>query len=274
MKEVYRKFGRVVRRENALLVRVDEAGEAIERSDSFECAPLAESRAMPDVDVDAVNATAGALAKFDPERMIVSEGVAFHEFEGREWSERSRRIHLSIARPPHRALIDLADFDVSGVERIVDALGRAKPARRVSRVRLAPALGAALLPSLTGTIPLQQWAAPHDGKGNWIENVPVAKGAPPNWFRPSYRTRPIRAWFHLRAEAQGEVDRNLPEAIALLAPVHGRTLRVLCVEGSGAFTAEIAISRVVAITPDSVWYPFGAGCYGAELAVETMNDER
>jgi hypothetical protein len=38
--EVYRKWGRVVRYENGITVRVEEAGEAIEKDGVFRSAPM------------------------------------------------------------------------------------------------------------------------------------------------------------------------------------------------------------------------------------------
>ena len=113
---------------------------------------------------------------------------------------------------------------------------------------------------------MQQWAAPHDGKGEWIANAPVA-GAPPNWFRPSYRTRPVRAWFHLRADAMGETGREMPRAIALLAPIHDRTLRILGIASRRQFIAALTVHNVVAARPAEEWFPYGAGCFGAEIVL-------
>jgi hypothetical protein len=270
--EVYRKFGRVVRRENALIVRVDEAGEAIEDGGMFQCSPLDEQRTVPDVDADAVNETADAIAALVKpplvlERAIVSEGVSLHEYGDTHWTARMRRVHLSIARPPHRALIDLGEFSLPRIVRICEALARVDGERPQQRIRLSESVGAALLPSLLGVLPMEQWPAPHDGKGAWIANVAVDDGAPPNWFRPSYRARPVRAWFHIRAEPKGVIDRRLPEAIALLAPIHDRTLRVLCVDGGIAFVTTVSAAHLTAVAPTSNWFPYAAGCFGAEMSM-------
>lgn len=270
MSETYRKFGRVVRRENDLLVRVDECGEAIEDAGRFTCSPVDEKRSLPNVDAGEVNDTADAIARLVKppltiERLIVSDGVALHRFGEIEWSERSRRIHLAIARPPYRALIDVAEFALDAIERVCESLARVGDERPAERVRLSESVGAALLPSLIGQIAMEQWAAPHDGKGAWIANVAVARDVPPNWFRPSYRTRPVRAWFHLRAQPRGAIDRTLPEAIALLAPIHDRSLRVLCADGGRAFVTTVSADRIAGVAPSNHWYPYGAGCFGAEL---------
>lgn len=270
MREVYRKFGRAVRRENAFLIRVDEAGEAVEDGGMFRCSPIDEARDVPAIDTDFVHsAAASILGMVRPplsiERLIVSEGVALHEYGDERWSERSRRVHVSIARGPYRALVDCGDFSATPIARACEALARVDGERTVKRLRLANHVGAALLPSLIGRIAMQQWAAPHDGKGAWIANAEVGSGPPPNWFRPSYRVRPLRAWFHLRAEPKGEIDRDLPEAVALLAPVHNRTLRLLCIDGSRAFVTAIEATDVLAAAPSENWYPYAAGCFGAEM---------
>ena len=267
MKEVYRKRGRVIRREREHLVRVSEAGEAVDDGTTFSVKPL-EAMHLPEIDSTAVNAAARAIeALVKPplilERLIVSEGSAEHDCNGAKWSENTRRVHVAIARPPIRAIVDLAGFSLEVVERAVDALRRAGSERETPRhVRLAPHVGAALLPSLIGAENLEQAAAAHDGKGRPIERRRVTKSQPPNWFRPSYRARPVRAWFHLRAIHRGEVDRTLPEAIALLAPIENRTIHILCDDGR---TTTIDTSRIVAIAPDETWYPYAAGAFGAEI---------
>ena len=171
-----------------------------------------EAKHLPEIDSTAANAAARAIeALVEPplilERLIVSEGSAEHDCNGAKWSENTRRVHVAIARPPIRAIVDLAGFSLEVVERVVGALRRAGSEREAPRhVRLAPHVGAALLPSLVGAEDLEQAAAAHDGKGRPIERRRVSKSQPPIWFRPSYRARPVRAWFHLRAIHRGQVD--------------------------------------------------------------------
>ncbi len=269
----YRKWGRSVRREGAYRISIDEAGEAIEERGAFRARSLQDQADLPPPDVEAVEAMARAIesvvrAPLVIERMIVSDGIVEHEVlpvtGNIRWREKTRRIHLSIARPPLRALIDLAEFCVDPVRPIVEALRRAGGERRAPRrVRLADHVGAALLSSLD--IAMMQSAAPHDGNGQAIEEQPVSKATPPNWFRPTYRLPPRRAWFHLRAASIGEIDGDLPVAIALLAPVQKRSIRVLCVEGDAAYPATIEIARVLGARPARTWYPYGAGAFGAEI---------
>jgi len=272
MREIYRKFGRVIRRENAVLVRADESGEAIEEGGTFSSAPIDDQCPLPEVSADAVNAAAGAIRDVVKppvtiERLIVSEGAAFHEFQDRRWSDAARRIHVAMARPPYRALIDVAGFSTALIARVADALSCVDGERTLQRVRIAANVGASLLPSMIGQIAMQQWAAPHDGKGAWVENVEVTSGAAPNWFRPSYRSRPSRAWFHLRAEPKGEIDPDVAEAIAVLTgvPVAPPALRLLCLHRGAAFTAVVEPARLVAVHPTADWYPYAAGCFGAEM---------
>lgn len=267
MREVYRKAGRVVRFENGVLVRVDESGEAIEEDRFFSAAPVAGEQELPSIDTTEMLAAVAGMRHLPIERIVVSEGIAFHAFGHESWSEVMRRLHVSIAVPPYRALIDLATFSSATIERVAGALAKVSGEReRPRRIRLADHVGAALLPHLCGRINMQQWAAPHDGKGAWVENLPV-EGQPPNWFRPSYRTRPMRAWLNLRVDPLGAVDRQLPEAIALLAPVHAGTLHVLCVDGRDVYGCKIDATAVIAAEPAAEWYPYGAGCFGAELVL-------
>jgi hypothetical protein len=268
VREVYRKRGRVVRREHGHLIRVDEAGEAVDDGETFSVAPLDASTRLPEINAEEVEKFARTIeAMIRPplslERLIVLRGDAEHDFDGVVWSETSRRVHLSIARPPIRAIVDLADFSLDLITRVIHALGRTTRQRpRPRHVRLAPNVGAALLPSLIGSEDLEQAPAPHDGKGRPIERRRVTKSHPPNWFRPSYRVRPVRAWFHLRAIRRGEVDRALPEAIALLAPIENRTIHVLCADGAAV---TVDTSRIAAIAPEETWYPYAAGAFGAEI---------
>jgi hypothetical protein len=267
MKEIYRKRGRVVRYEHGQVVRVDEAGEAIESAELFTAAPLEERMALPEVDSADVEAAARAIESLViPERLHVSEGYAEHELGDVRWSERTRRVHLSITSRLERAMIDLASFELEEVRQIAEALTRMGDERRPpAQIRLAPNVTAALLPSLIGTIGIVQGAAPFDGKGQPIEE----HGAPwLNWYRPSYRVRPTRAPFHLRATPFGEIARHTAEAIALLAPIEGNIVRVLCVDGPEVFPAAIALATVEAVGQPRGWYPYGAGAFGAEMVVQ------
>jgi hypothetical protein len=266
--ELYRKWGRSVRREGQHLVMVDEAGEAIEDGGVFRTRALGEDVDLHAPDTAAVEEAAREIesmvaAPLSIERILVSEGSVRHQFADRTWSETARRVHVSVARGPLRAIFDLAEFRFEILRSGIAAFARAGKERKApKRVRIAGHIGAALL--AFAPIAKLQSAASHDGKGEEILER-LAMHEPPNWFRPSYRIRPRRAWFHLRVAPFGVVESDLPEAVALLAPVSRRELRVLCVDGRTVFPTTIPMRPVIAARPAPAWYPFGAGAFGAEL---------
>ncbi len=277
MMQVYRKFGRTVRYENGTLLRVEEAGEAVESGQTFRCRPIGgASRFSGASNTEAVENVVREiesmiLAPLAIERLVVSEGIAVHEFGGRRWQETRRRVHLAMARPPLRAIVDLGDFEVAEVRGIAVALSKAGPEREApARIRLAPNVTAALLPSLIGVPPpnvqLSQSAGGLDGKGQPVEACELTRPPWPNWYRPSYRSRPVRMPFHVRALCSvTAIDEDLPRAVALLAPPDGLTLRVLCVRKSEAFPASVHVARIDAAGPAVRWYPYGAGSFGSEM---------
>ena len=61
MSEVYRKFGRTLRYENGTVVRVDEAGEAIEDAQAFTCRPIARSVDLPPIDAGSIERTVSEI---------------------------------------------------------------------------------------------------------------------------------------------------------------------------------------------------------------------
>ncbi|PYQ57967.1 MAG: hypothetical protein DMF58_16860 [Acidobacteria bacterium] len=269
MSELYRKWGRSVRREGSRLVRVDEAGEAMENRTTFRTQPIEDMLELEAPDAEAVQAAAREIESIVKpplilERLFVSEGSIAHECDGVRWSETLRRVHVAIARPPIRALVDLAEFQFDAVKRIASALLRAGGERDApKRIRLAENVGAALLSS--AKIQKTQSAWPHDGKGQQVIERRVENEEPPNWFRPSYRMRPRRAWFHLRAAPFGRIDDAVPEGIALLAPIGERFISVLCIDGNRVFPTTVPIRRIAAARATETWFPYGAGAFGAEL---------
>ncbi len=276
MSESYRKFGRTVRYENGTFIRVEEAGQAIEDGQAFSCRPITRSTTLSPIDTAELEQTVRdieALVRppLTVERLVVTEGVAEHEFEARKWRETIRRVHLSLAFRSTRALIDLGDFQLDDVQHIAAALPRITGEREApSRVRLAPNVAAALLPSLIGVVPpnltLSQSGGGFDGKGQPIETREIRDEPWPNWYRPSYRSRPVRAPFHLRALCHvTKIDDDLPRAIALLAPPEPLMLRVLCVDREQVFPATVRVLRIDAVAEEARWYPYGAGSFGAEM---------
>lgn len=277
MSEVYRKRGSIVRYENGTFVRVRESGEAVEDGMFFRCAPASEAGNAPDLDDGELRQFVGrvqaAAADVSIERLIATEGHAVHEFAGRSWMEKTRRVHLSLAKRDRRVLIDEDTYDTTAIGEIAPPfakMGRERPAPAV--LRLAPRVMAALTRSLAGVVPpnveLRQRAGGVDGKGNPVFD---SKGPEwPNWYRPSYRLRPLRTAFNLVAKCSvTEVNADLPRAIALLAPPHGLVLDVLCVEGDEVYPTSIRVIRIDAIAEPTHRYPYGAGVWAGEGEVAT-----
>jgi hypothetical protein len=276
MKEVYRKRGTVARWENGTIVCVSEAGVAVEEAGRFECWPEP-ANALDTVDPAGVIAVADAVrcltvTGVSIERLVVSEGLAEHQAANAQWTERSQRVHLSLVRGTLRALVDLGSFEVDEIDEIVSALRDSSAVERPppARLRLAPRVMAALLPSLAGLTPpnvrLRQTAGRVDGRGVAIEEAPVERPPWPNWYRPSYRSRPVRMPFDLRLESDVLlIEPDRPIAVAMLAPPAGLVARVLVRDGRSAFPATFRLTRIDAVAAHRTWYPYGAGSFGAEM---------
>ncbi len=285
----YRKWGRVVRYENGITIRVEEAGEASETDGVFRAGPLQFDRraqlrwaeppwvggkieppSLPPTSHGGSAQRGWALQMPDSvaaERVIITSGIARHETNGVTWTEESQRVHISLIKPPLRVLIDLTTFDAEVIGSIAAALARAGEAREApSRVRLAPSVAAALLPSLIGELAMEQAGGGIDGWGQTIETRAVTSDPPPNWYRPGYASRPVRAWLNIRALPFGSIDENAPRAVALLAPAEGTLLHVLCADGDDVYPAMIDAGRIAAVSRgEPVLYPFAAGSFGVEM---------
>lgn len=275
---VYRKYGAVARYEDGVVIRVVERGIAIEQDELFECRPDDQAREEPSASfaesIDAVRNAAAAIREAIPagvriERLLLLDGEAQHQYGDRTWTERSRRLHLSLVRGPLRALIDLGSFELEDVVRSADALVRASRVEQNAPplLRLAPGVTAALLPSLVGLAPpnvrLLQTAGGIDGRGGEIVE---ARMEWPNWYRPSYRVRPVRLPLNLRIESDvTEIDHERPLAVALLGPIDGLTMRVLIDDHASVYPATVRVTRIDAVGPVAGWYPYGAGSFGAEM---------
>jgi hypothetical protein len=263
---IYRKRGCAARWEHGRVVVVREAGEAIEERGVFEVRPIAGELEAP---LDDVTTIAKTFRNLKTERLVISHGVAEHECNGVRWREETRRLHMAITHKHHRLLIDQAAFDSDDVERIAAPLLRIGAERDAPpRIRLAPNVTAALLPHLVGVAPpnvrLMQSGGGLDGNG---EEIRETAGPPwPNVFRPSYRIRPVRMPLNLRLECDVDfIDRDVPEAVALLAPVAGLMLRVLVVDRHRVYPSTIRVNRIDAVGRDRAWYPYGAGAFGSEI---------
>lgn len=279
---IYRKKGCVARWEHGRVVVVREAGEAIEEHGVFEVRPISGGLDAP---LDDVAKIARTLGRMKAERLVISHGVAEHECNGVQWREESRRVHIAVAHKGLRVLIDQAGLDVDEVVRIAGPLMRVGAERDAPpRIRLAPHVTAALLPHLAGVAPpnvrLMQSGGGLDGNGEEIQELHLAPAIRPsnesagtiagdilpNVFRPSYRIRPVRMALNLRLECDVDaIDRDVPEAVALLAPPAGLMLRVLVTAGPHVYPATIRVTRIDAVGHDRTWYPYGAGAFGSEI---------
>ena len=274
MSETYRKQGSVVRWENGTLVHVAESGVAVESGELFTCQPERSAQASPSIDTEDIVETAARITAIGVtiERLIVSHGATMHQFRKQTWSEESRRIHLSMVHGRIRILIDLGTFDLADVETAAAALARSTDEERPvpPRLRLAPNVSAALLPSLAGLTPpnaeLWQTGGGVDGKGEPIEETRIDAPPWPNWFRPTYRIRPMRMPLNVRLRCNvTAIERDRPRAVALLAPVEGLVARVLVDDGRAAYPVTLRVSRIDAVAEDAIWYPYGGGSFGAEM---------
>jgi hypothetical protein len=225
---IYRKWGRTVRWENGTIVRVEEAGEAREEDGVFFAQPIAERVALPQVDVAGVVATAWTIG--DAERIIVSHGVALHECDGVRWHEETRRVHVALTRKPWRVLVD----DAAVVARVADALVRCEGERDFEHVLVPPQI------KIDVSCEKEQMPGGLDGYGRPIEHCRV-EGEPPNFYRPSYRVRPVRRWMNVRAIAFGTM-RPAPQVIAL---VDGA--KALVEHDGRVFVTPLRVDRVTAV---------------------------
>lgn len=261
---MYRKQGITVRWENGTRVEVTESGVAIEEGELFRCYPEIEKAKGK-----RQKAKEGAAPfdfcplpfNFSYERLIITEGYAEHEYGEKRWSEHTQRFHASLVHGRLRALVDHVD----DVPPIVDALLRSEDVEREApkRLRVARSVTAALLPHLPGVI---QTEGGVDGYGDPIVE---SRGAPwPNFYRPSYRVRPVRMPLNVRLEHErSEIDADLPCAIARLGPVEGNGTRVLIADRDRAYPSFLRVTDILAVSSERTWYPYAAGSFGAEMMV-------
>ena len=239
---IYRKWGRTVRWENGTLVRVEEAGEAREEDGVFVAQPIAERVPLPEVDAAWVIDTARAIG--EAERVIVSAGVSLHQYGDTRWQDEIRRVHVAFIRKPWRVLVDDAN-----VASVAQALARCEGEKDFEHVLLPPhlvecgghatALVAAQRRHGRRTPQFEQMPGGLDGYGNPIERRRVA-GEPPNFYRPSYRVRPVRRWMNVRAIPFG-IMRDAPKVLAL---VDGG--KALVDDGGRIFVTRLRLDRVTA----------------------------
>jgi hypothetical protein len=223
---IYRKWGRVVRWENGTLVRVEEAGEAREENGMFLARPIAHDVALPEVDSEWVVETARAVG--NAERVLVAEGVAVHECNGVRWQEETRRVHVALVRRPWRVLVDDAD-----VAPVASALARCEGERDFEHVIVPPHI------HIDAHCEREQLPGGLDGYGRPIEYRRVA-GEPPNFYRPSYRVRPVRQWMNVHAVPFGAMQ-PAPRVLALAGGG-----KALVDDGGRVFITRLRVERVTA----------------------------
>lgn len=272
----YEKRGSAARWENGTLIRVVEAGLAEEEGERFSCRPRV-TDPLPPIDPSRVVAVAREVASLvrPPlriERLVVSEGLAEHRVGEVVWTDRHERVLLSICRGSERALIRLGSFRTGDVAMVAERLACSEIAERPapSGLRLAAPVAAALLPFLAGlalpNVALWQTGGGLDGHGQPIEETRIESGPWPNWYRPSYRVRPIRLPLNLRLDCPvTEIDDSRPVAVALLAEPAGLTLRVLISDGAASWPSTVRLTGIDAVARVRTWYPYGGGAFGAEM---------
>ena len=223
---IYRKWGRTVRWENGTLVRVEEAGEAREEDGVFVAQPIAERVPLPDVDAAWVIDTARAIG--EAERVIVSTGVSLHQYGDTQWQDETHRVHVALIRKLWRVLVDEAD-----VASVANALQRCEGEKEFEHIIVPPHI------AIDAPCEKEQLPGGLDGYGRPIERRRVA-GEPPNFYRPSYRVRPVRRWMNVRAIPFG-IMRAAPKVLAL---VDGG--KALVDDGGRIFVTRLRVDRVTA----------------------------
>jgi len=265
--ERYRKWGRTIRFERDTIIEATEAGEAIEDGERFEARPSRDAIDIPPIEEDVASFLRAIHVDVNVERLIVTVGVTEHEFEGVRWRDASARLHISMNNGRLRSKLDLGgsslkDIPLDDVHLVARALARAGGRRDTpERCVVAPHVSALLLPGMG--LKLVQTARGRDGKGAEVEELVLDHPPFPNWFRPSYRVRPIRMPFHFRTEEFGTMEGDVPRVVALLRV--GETSDVLCDDGQSVFETTIRIDRVKAAGPPLAWYPHLAGAFGHEV---------
>ena len=246
------------------------------------------------------------------ERATLVEGLAHHWWtdgeQERTWTERSARTHVTITDLARRirASCDLGaatseKIDLAALSLMSDALcsySAEAPPPGPSVVLLEAAVTAELLPRLLDSVErgdgLRGHPLPIVRQGSHPEFALDGTGAPiraadildengsvslPNVFRPSYRSRPIRAPFHLELTG-GEKTAAVADlaAVAVLSPfvvnqdgIEG-SLLLQQIERTGSFAAAVSITvedsfEVFLAGESRQWFPVGAGSYGQRLVL-------
>jgi hypothetical protein len=116
-----------------------------------------------------------------------------------------------------------------------------------------------------------QTAGGIDGSGLEIAEHPVEHQPWPNWYRPSYRARPVRAPFNVRIEPTGEDSGEPhPVAVALLGGSSVSRLRFLVDDRSQSWIVEGRLAALRLAGPPGEWFPHGAGVFGADALIHII----
>lgn len=276
MKPIYRKRGVTARYENGSVICVQESGIAVEDGDVFSCEPAFEVADM--LHVDDVTAAAAAVRRaagsVDIERLVLVAGSAEHEYGERSWHDESRQLHISLTHRGERAVVDQASFDPSVIAIVASALERCgdEETDAPQPLRLLPHVSAMLLASAlvhpVEGIELHQTSGGQDAFGEPVIEWPLSKQPWPNWWRPGYRTRPVRVPFRVRALAHGQLLDDVPRAVAVLG-ARGSVgeLRLLVDDGERVRIARVGPRRVTAVGAPQQLVPLAAGFFGAEMVL-------
>lgn len=296
----YRKAGTTVRLESArgcrTIIRLVEHGVAEEKGRSFCCASSQEGAEAIEVSAGVATAIERSILPLSSpvERMTIVVGTARHSFESRRWEESQVRVHLSLTHGSSRVTLDLGggtwtDAHDACVQKTAAALGRVRGKSSPGPVLLNAPVSARLWPEIlmsalesSSGVPfvLAQSRHPafrYDGYGIEIDNFALCDRSTvaspdrwPNVYRPTYRSRPASAAFHLRAELPAADELPRREALAILgAPsVQNGRIRaeVLCDDGSSAIIdTDAGMLRSAGGEPE--WFPYGAGSWGIPVVV-------
>ena len=120
---IYRKRGITERWENGTSIEVIESGEAIETGDLFECRPCLwggpPAQRLSVVAAGSLPALAAEIQASVPqsvsiERLIMSHGLAEHQYGDTPWTEKHERLHIALVRGETRALLDFGSSTLAG----------------------------------------------------------------------------------------------------------------------------------------------------------------
>jgi len=318
MNERYAKSGHTFRIEidarQKTAFSIEESGVAVLEKQHFRCFPAedtAEISPPPREELEAVVERVQLMVRgpLTIERLIAISGVSAHEFRAGEehnrWNETAARLHVSVADRSTglRLLLDLGSSSPASLHfrefhEPLEALRMITPAlkpTRCSTLRLRPAVAAALWPALIANQPARQALdfvqrtseiMPFDGKGRHVVEGSLSRfrlsAEWPNFFRPSYRVRPLRAplGIDLHLPHKSTVNEGF-DALALLAPCRALddSIRadLLCRDPDGRSFAATAVMKsetwkaTIAGTGDQArWYPFSGGSFGRETELREV----